>query len=106
MHVICAHTVSMDDRPAPGTLGPNRHAVLEDALALFETDLNPDNHVHRQAAQLANLCLQVFGEYTALMGEANEFLPKEARDRIVPVHQARAIEGLSRLAEILALDDV
>ncbi|MFC4610582.1 hypothetical protein ACFO9E_22705 [Streptomyces maoxianensis] len=95
----------MDDRPTPGALAPNRHSVLEDALALFEADLNADDLVHRQAAQLANLCVQAFGEYAMLMTEADEHLPKAARDRIIPIHMERAIEGLSRLQEILGLDD-
>lgn len=93
------------DKPTPGALAPNRHAVLENALEIFEADLNPDDPVHRQAAQLANLCLQAFREYAKLMAEANEHLPKAARDRIIPMHQERAIEGLSRLDEILGLDD-
>lgn len=74
-------------------------------MALFEADLNPDDPVHRQAAQLANLCVQAFGEYAALMTEASEYLPKAARDRIIPIHSERALEGLSRLSEILDLED-
>ncbi|MET9449144.1 hypothetical protein [Streptomyces cinerochromogenes] len=94
----------MDDRPTPGALAPNRHSVLEDALALFEADLNTDDPTRRQAAQLANLCVQVFQEYATLMHEADQHLPKEARDRIIPEHMERSIEGLSRLAEILGVD--
>ncbi|MFF7100000.1 hypothetical protein ACFY9X_07415 [Streptomyces nigra] len=94
----------MDDRPTPGALAPNRHSVLEDALALFEADLNSDDPARRQAAQLANLCVQVFREYVTLMQEADQHLPKEVRDRIVPVHMERSLEGLSRLAEILGVD--
>lgn len=96
--------MSMDDRPTPGALAPNRLSVLEDTLALFEADLNADDPVRRQAAQLANLCVQVFGEYAALMQEADRHLPKEVRDRIIAVHKKRSIEGISRLAEILDLD--
>ncbi|MFE4651547.1 hypothetical protein [Streptomyces sp. NPDC056707] len=95
----------MDNRPTPGALGPNRPTVLEEALELFEADLNPDDPVHRQAAQLSNLCLQAFSEYAKLMAEANEHLPKAARDRIIPVHQERALEGLSRLREIVGVED-
>ncbi|MFF3355424.1 hypothetical protein ACFYWN_22925 [Streptomyces sp. NPDC002917] len=94
----------MDKRPTPGALSPNRGSVLEDALRLFEADLNENDPVHRQAAQLANLCLQAFGEYAHLMTEANSYLPKAERDRIIPGHQARALEGLSRLAEILNIE--
>ncbi|MFE2719551.1 hypothetical protein ACFXKI_48730 [Streptomyces mirabilis] len=74
-------------------------------MELFEADLNADDPVHRQAAQLANLCLQAFREYATLMEEAHQHFPKEARDRIIPVHVERSLEGLSRLAEILDLDD-
>ncbi|WP_432187704.1 hypothetical protein [Streptomyces sp. Tue6028] len=94
----------MDDRPTPGALAPNRHSVLEDALALFEVDLNEDDPARRQAAQLANLCVQVFQEYATLMQEVDQHLPREARDRIIPIHMERSIEGLSRLAEILGVD--
>ncbi|MEV7690668.1 hypothetical protein [Streptomyces bungoensis] len=94
----------MDDRPTPGALAPNRHSFLEDALARFEADLNADDPVRRRAAQLANLCVQVFGEYAALMQEADRHLPREARHRIIPVHVERSLEGLSRLAEILDVD--
>lgn len=97
-------TVPVDDRPTPGALAPNRHSVLEDALALFEVDLNADDPARRQAAQLANLCVQVFREYATLMQEADQHLPREARDRIIPIHMERSIEGLSRLAEILGVD--
>ncbi|MCX5008433.1 hypothetical protein OHB05_38335 [Streptomyces sp. NBC_00638] len=97
-------TVPVDDSPTPGALAPNRHSVLEDALALFEVDLNVDDPARRQAAQLANLCVQVFREYATLMQEADQHLPREARDRIIPIHMERSIEGLSRLAEILGVD--
>nr|WP_168508340.1 hypothetical protein [Streptomyces sp. S1D4-11]QIY95527.1 hypothetical protein HEP87_17635 [Streptomyces sp. S1D4-11] len=94
----------MNDRPTPGALAPNRHSVLEDALALFEADLNADDPTRRQAAQLANLCVQIFREYATLMQEADQHLPKEARARIIPVHKERSLEGISRLAEILGVD--
>ncbi|MEU6635720.1 hypothetical protein [Streptomyces rochei] len=93
------------DKPSPGALAPNRHAFLEEALDIFEADLNPDDPVHRQAAQLANLCIQAFGEYVTLMTEANGDLPEAARDRIIPKHQERAEEGILRLKEILSIDD-
>ncbi|MEU0068531.1 hypothetical protein ABZ027_02995 [Streptomyces sp. NPDC006332] len=94
----------MDDRPTPGALAPNRHSLLQEALALFEADLNTDDPVRRQAAQLANLCVQVFSEYASLMQEADQELPRAARDRIIPVHMERSLEGLSRFAEILDID--
>ncbi|MFD3521748.1 hypothetical protein [Streptomyces sp. NPDC058653] len=95
----------MDDKPTPGALAPNRASTLEDALELFEADLNSDDPVHRQAAQLANLCVQTFREYAALMTEADKHLAPVDRDRIIPTHQKRSLEGLSRLTEILGLDD-
>ncbi|MFD7057791.1 hypothetical protein [Streptomyces sp. NPDC059906] len=94
----------MDNRPAPGALAPHRYSYLEDALELCEADLDADDPDRRRAAQLANLCVQVFREYATLMQEADQHLPKAARDRIIPVHVERSIEGLSRLAEILAID--
>lgn len=94
----------MDDNPTPGALAPNRHSVLDDALRHFEADLNPNDPVHRQAGQLANLCVQAFQEYACLMAEANEQLEPDARARIIPAHQERALEGLSRLQEILGID--
>ncbi|GAA2908675.1 hypothetical protein GCM10011428_23560 [Streptomyces violaceus] len=74
----------MDDRPTSGALSPNHHSVLEDALALFEVDLNPDDLIHRQAGQLANLCVQVFGDCVTLMAETDEYLPTAARDPAQP----------------------
>ncbi|WP_159107568.1 hypothetical protein [Streptomyces rubrogriseus] len=94
----------MDNRPAPGALAPHRYSYLEDALELCGADLDADDPARRRAAQLANLCVQVFKEYATLMQEADQHLPKAARDRIIPVHMERSVEGLSRLAEILALD--
>ncbi|MET9774785.1 hypothetical protein ABZ023_11055 [Streptomyces sp. NPDC006367] len=94
----------MDNRPTPGALAPHRHSYLEDALALFEADLDADDPARRRAAQLANLCMQVFREYARLMQEADQHLPDAARERIIPVHMERSLEGLSRLAEILDID--
>ncbi|MEU0954735.1 hypothetical protein ABZ353_20690 [Streptomyces niveus] len=94
----------MNEQPAPGALAPNRHSVLEDALALFDADLDADDPTRRQAAQLANLCVQVLREYATLMHEADQQLPGEARDRIIPVHVERSIEAVSRLAEIVGVD--
>lgn len=45
----------MDKQPTPSALCPNQGSVLEDALRLFEADLNEDDPVNRQTAQLANL---------------------------------------------------
>lgn len=99
------HNGRMDKKSTPGTLSPRGPSVLEDSLRHFEADLNDNDPVHRQAAQLANLCIQAFSEYAALMAEADAHLAKPDRDRIIPDHQARALEGLSRLTEILNLDD-
>lgn len=66
--------------------------------------LDADDPTRRQAAQLANLCVQAFREYATLMQEADQHLPREARDRIIPVHMERSIEGISRLAEVLGVD--
>jgi hypothetical protein len=96
--------VAVDNRPAPGALAPHRYSYLEDALELCEADLDSDDPSRRQAAQLANLCVQVLREYATLMQEADRHLPKAARDRIIPAHMERSIEGLSRLAEILGVD--
>lgn len=38
------------------------------------------------------------------MTEANKHLPAEERDRLIPVHQERGLEALSRLREILDLE--
>ncbi|MFJ8795896.1 hypothetical protein [Streptomyces sp. NPDC102462] len=95
----------MSERPEPGTLTPGRHSVLEDALELFEADLNRDDAVHRQAAQLANLCVQLAGAYALLMREAHERLSPEDRKAIIPPHQDRGIEALSRLHEILGIEE-
>jgi hypothetical protein len=94
----------VDDRPTPAALAPNRHSFLEDSLALLEADLDADDPTRRQAAQLANLCVQILREYATLMQEADQHLPSAERDRIIPVHMKRSIEGISRLAEILGLD--
>ncbi|MEV6474568.1 hypothetical protein [Streptomyces sp. NPDC051657] len=90
--------------PTPGTLSPRGSSVLEDSLRHFEADLNDGDPVHRQAAQLANLCIQAVSEYASLMAEADAHLAKADRDRIIPAHQTRALEGLSRLTEILGID--
>jgi hypothetical protein len=87
-----------------GALASNRYSVRQDALALFEADPSTDDPVRRQAAQLANLCVQIIREYATLMQEADQHLPRTARDRIIPVHVERSLEGLSRLAEILNVD--
>lgn len=97
-------TGPVNERPAPAALAPNRHSVLEDALALLDADLDADDPTRRQAAQLANLCVQVLREYATLMHEADQQLPGEARDRIIPVHVERSIEAISRLAEIVGVD--
>ncbi|WP_228181973.1 hypothetical protein [Streptomyces anulatus] len=94
----------MDKKPTPGALSPRGTSVLEDSLRHFEADLNDNDPVHRQAAQLANLCIQAFSEYASLMADADAHLAKVDRDRIIPAHQARALEGLSRLKEILDID--
>lgn len=97
-------TVAVDNRPAPGALAPHRYSYLEDALELCEADLDANDPARRRAAQLANLCLQVLREYATLMQEADRHLPEAARERIIPVHMERSVEGLSRLAEILGID--
>ncbi|MFI6209985.1 hypothetical protein ACIBAI_27015 [Streptomyces sp. NPDC051041] len=94
----------MNERPAPGALAPNRHSVLENALTLFDVDLDADDPTRRQAAQLANLYVQVVREYVTLMEEADQHLPREARDRLIPVHMERSTEAISRLAEIVGVD--
>lgn len=91
-----------DQRPVP--LRPIVTPSYKRVLALFEADLNTDDPVRRQVAQLANLCVQVFSEYATLMQEADQELPRAARDRIIPVHMERSLEGLSRFAEILDID--
>ncbi|MFH8656551.1 hypothetical protein [Streptomyces afghaniensis] len=94
----------MDTKPAPGTLSTGRRSHLDEALEIFEADLNPDDPVHRSAGQLANLAVQVLGEYADLLAEADRHLPPAERTRVVSAHKERAIEGLSRLAEILDIE--
>lgn len=94
----------MDSKPTPGTLGPGRRSHLDEALEIFEADLNPDDPVHRRAGQLANLAVRVVGEYAELLAEADEHLPQTERERVDPAHRERALEGLSRPAEILDID--
>ncbi|MFF8397022.1 hypothetical protein [Streptomyces sp. NPDC016172] len=94
----------MDNKPAPGTLSTGRRSHLDETLAIFEADLNPDDPVHRRAGQLANLAVQVLGEYADLLGEADRHLPPTERTRVVSAHKERALEGLARLAEILDIE--
>ncbi|MFI8068901.1 hypothetical protein ACIF85_08905 [Streptomyces sp. NPDC086033] len=95
----------MSEHPEPGALAPGQHSVLEDSLELFEANLNQHDPVHRQAAQLANLCVQLAGAYVLLMREAHERLLPEDRKAIIPPHQELGIEALSRLGEIIGIDD-
>ncbi|MGW1730036.1 hypothetical protein [Streptomyces sp. NPDC001999] len=92
-------------KPEPGGLSPNRHSHLEELLDQFEANLNLHDPVHRKAAQLGNLAVQVFAEYADLLSEAHHHLPEAERDRVISMHGARALEGLNRLKEILDLDD-
>ncbi|MBR8641558.1 hypothetical protein KEF29_25140 [Streptomyces tuirus] len=94
----------MDKKPAPGTLSAGRRSHLDEALEIFEAELNPGDPVHRRAGQLANLAVQLMGEYADLLAEADEHLPPAERPRVVPAHRERALEGLSRLAEILDIE--
>ncbi|MFI6374816.1 hypothetical protein [Streptomyces sp. NPDC050546] len=94
----------MDEKPAPGTLSAGRRSHLDEALEIFEADLNPGDPVHRRAGQLANLAVQVLGEYVDLLAEADRHLPPAERARVVSAHKERALEGASRLAEILDIE--
>lgn len=58
----------------------------------------------RRAGQLADLAVQVLGEYADLLGEADRHLPPTERSRVVSAHEERALEGLARLAEMLDIE--